>query len=81
MKSGESIVEKSRNVEDLHELRLMALLHELVRKKGHKGTARVLGDHRAVAACITSALKEEGCPGGSGRRWRGGPEGASKMPG
>lgn len=53
MGSGGPIREKGRNIEDLHDLRLMALLHELVRGKGHGATATVLGiDHRTVAASI-----------------------------
>ena len=53
MKSGDSSVEKEKSGEDLHNLRLMALLHELVRKKGRRGAATVLGiDHRTVAASM-----------------------------
>ena len=53
MKSGGTIIEKSRHVENLHDMRLMALLHELVRDKGRRGPATTLGiDHRTVAASI-----------------------------
>ena len=47
-------MEKSRYVVDVHHLRLMSLLQELVRDKGGiKGAARVLGvDHRTVAASL-----------------------------
>ena len=34
MKTQEPIFEKSRSVEDVHHLRLMALLRELVRDRG-----------------------------------------------
>ena len=53
MKSGESIMEKSRNVEDLHELRLMAPLHELVRDKRRMEAAKALGiDHRTLTTSL-----------------------------
>ena len=46
-------MEKSISVADVHHLRLMALLHELVREKGNRGTAVVLGiDSRTVASSI-----------------------------
>ena len=47
-------MEKSRYVADVHHLRLMSLLQELVRDKGGiKGAARVLGvDHRTVTASL-----------------------------
>ena len=47
-------MEKSRYVADVHHLRLMSLLQELVRDKvGVKGEARVLGvDHRTVTASL-----------------------------
>ena len=49
MKSGEPII-KSRYVEDLHHLRLMALLHGLVRQHRRKGAAKILGvDPRTLA--------------------------------
>ena len=43
MSQTEPVIEDSRAVEDLHHLRLMALLHELVREKGNRGAASVLG--------------------------------------
>ncbi len=50
MRTTEHGIESSGDVEDLHHLRLMALLQELVREKGYKGAARVLEiDHRTVA--------------------------------
>ena len=48
-------MEKSKYVVDVHHLRLMSLLQELVRDKGGgiKGAARVLGvDHRTVTASL-----------------------------
>ena len=36
-------MQKSRYVADVHHLRLMSLLNELVRDRGNKGAARVLG--------------------------------------
>ncbi len=44
-------------VEDAYELRLTALLHQLVRQRGHKGAARALGiDHRTVASSVRQGL-------------------------
>ena len=49
----EPFIEESRVVEDVHHLRLMALLHELVREKGNRGAASALGlDPRTVASCV-----------------------------
>ena len=46
-------LERTRRIEDLHELRLMALLHDLVRKHQRKGTGEMLGvDPRTVKACL-----------------------------
>ena len=46
-------MERSRNVEDLHHLRLMALLHELVRERDLKGAAEALGlDPRTLSASM-----------------------------
>ena len=46
-------MERSRNVEDLHHLRLMALLHELVRERELKGAAEALGlDPRTLSASM-----------------------------
>ena len=45
------------SVEDAYELRLTALLHQLVGKLGHKGAARTLGlDHRTVATSVREGL-------------------------
>ena len=44
-------------VEDPYELRLTALLHQLVSQRGHKGAARALGiDHRTVASSVRQGL-------------------------
>ena len=46
-------MERSRNVEDLHHLRLMALLHELVRERELKGAAEALGlDTRTLTSSM-----------------------------
>ena len=42
MKTTEHGIEDSRDVENVHHMRLMALLQELVRERGYKGAARVL---------------------------------------
>ena len=42
MKTTEHGIENSRDVENIHHMRLMALLQELVRDKGYKSAARVL---------------------------------------
>ena len=48
-------IDKSRNIEDLHHLRLMALLDELVQDKGVTRTARELGvNYRTLAAARKS---------------------------
>ena len=50
---GGTDMERSRNVEDLHHLRLMALLHELVRERELKGAAEALGlDPRTLSASM-----------------------------
>ncbi|MCY4528595.1 MAG: hypothetical protein OXD46_06145 [Chloroflexi bacterium] len=50
-------MQNSRYVADVHHLRLMSLLNELVREKGNKGAARVLGiDRRTVAASVRSGV-------------------------
>ena len=44
-------------VEDLYELRLTALLHQLVRHRGHKGAARELGvNPRTVAGSVKQGM-------------------------
>ena len=54
MKSQEPVFEKSRSVEDVHHLRLMALLRELVRNKGvMKATQALSVDYRT----LTNSLK------------------------
>ena len=53
MRQTEPVIEDSGVVEDVHHLRLMALLHELVREKGNRGAAAVLGiDPKTVASCM-----------------------------
>ena len=42
MKTTGHGIEESRDVENVYHLRLMALLQELVRKRGYKGAARIL---------------------------------------
>ena len=55
MKSREPVFEKSRRVEDVHHLRLMALLRELVRNKGvMKATQELNVDYRT----LTNSLKD-----------------------
>ena len=44
-------------IEDVYELRLTALLRQLVRTRGHKGAGRVLGlDPRTVAASVQQGM-------------------------
>ena len=44
-------------IDDVYELRLTALLRQLVRTRGHKGAARVLGlDPRTVAASVQQGM-------------------------
>ena len=55
MKQKRLVIKRSRDIENLHHLRLMALLNELVRKWGYKGTARVLEiDPKTVASSAKS---------------------------
>ena len=52
MKITEHGIEDSKDIENMHHMRLMTLLQELVRDKGFKGAARVLElDQRTVAEC------------------------------
>ena len=61
MEPTEEVVIGSENEEEEHVQRLMALLHDLVRKKGRKGAARALGiDRRTVGSCMD----------GGGLTWR-----------
>ena len=63
------VIGESGGVEDVHCLRLMTLLIELVWEKGKQGCGDGLGIYlRTVASC----MKTGGCPGGCGRRWSGG---------
>ena len=53
MESSERVVSDGGGDEEQHSLRLRALLHELVRKKGRVEAARELGlDPRTVGACM-----------------------------
>ena len=55
MKAREPIFEKSRSVEDLDHMRLMALLRELARDKGPREAAQALGvDHRTLVSSLES---------------------------
>ena len=55
-------------VADLYELRLTALLHQLVRRRGHKGAARESGvNPRTVAASVKQGISRRVC----GRLWSG----------
>ena len=42
MRTARPVIEESGRVEDVHHLRLMALLHELVREKGNRGVAAAM---------------------------------------
>ena len=66
MDAKQAGIDRSRSVEDLHNLRLMALLDEQVRDKGPRRTAADLdGDRRILTAGL-----ESGRPTGSGRPWK-----------
>ena len=55
MKTTEHGIVDSRYVENMHHMRLMALLQELVRKRGPKGAARVLEiDPKTVTSSMRS---------------------------
>ena len=55
MKSREPVFEKSRSVEDMQHMRLMALLGELVRDKGVMRAAEALDvDHRTLTSSLES---------------------------
>ena len=48
---------KSKSVQDLQQVRLMALLQELEREHGRKGAAAVLGlDHRTLSAALDDGV-------------------------
>ena len=58
MRQAEPVIEESGVVEDVHHLRLMALLHELVRENCNRGAAAVLGiDPRTQRRCCQAASK------------------------
>ena len=53
MRPGEAFADKSRSLENLHHLQLMALLRELMSQHGRKETAEVLGiDPRTLDTCL-----------------------------
>ncbi len=53
MNAGKQVFEKSRSVEDMQHMRLMALLSELVRDKGVMKAAEALGvDHRTLTSSM-----------------------------
>ncbi len=53
MRSREPVFEKSRSVQDMHHMRLMTLLSELVRDKGVMRAAAALDvDHRTLTASM-----------------------------
>lgn len=55
MKQKRPVIKRSRDIEDLHHLRLMTLLREVVRDYGYKGAARVLGvDPQTVTSSAKS---------------------------
>ena len=55
MRTTEHGIEGSRDVENVHHMRLMTLLQELVRERGYRGAARVLElDRRTVTTCATT---------------------------
>ena len=55
MESKMPVIEKSRNVEDLQHMRLMALLSELVRDKGPRRAAQEMDvDHRTLTSSLES---------------------------
>ena len=57
MREEDTFVEESRNVEDLHELRLRALLYDLVRVRGRRGAARMLDiDRRTLGVCLDEGV-------------------------
>ena len=54
---GDALGGGDSGVADLYELRLTALLHQLVRSRGHKGAARELGvNPRTVAASVKQGM-------------------------
>ena len=55
MRTTEHGIESSRDVEDLHHLRLMALLQELVREKRYRGAAQVLEIDPQTVSAVANA--------------------------
>ena len=67
-------IDRSKSIEDLHHLRLMALLDEQVRDKGVRKAAEDLGvDHRTLASSLDSGKADPADAGGPGPGacWRG----------
>ena len=57
MESRKPVFGKSKSVEDMQHVRLMALLQELEREHGRKGAAAVLGlDHRTLSASLDEGV-------------------------
>ena len=57
MKTTGHGIDDSRDVANVYHLRLMTLLQELVRDKGHHGAARVLElDQKTVAECARTGV-------------------------
>ena len=55
MDANQTGIDRSRSVEDLHHLRLMALLDELVQDKGVTRAARELGvNYRTISGSLES---------------------------
>ena len=62
MDSAETGHDEIRSVEDVHLIRLMSILHEMVRGGGLKGAARELGiDHRTVGASLERGRPTRRC--------------------
>ena len=68
MRETESVIEDSRVVADVHHLRLMALLHKLVREKDNRGAAAALDIDPGTVADSCDGTVDEGkrCDGRRG---------------
>ena len=51
MREADPVIEESGSVEDIHRLRLMALLYQLVREKESRGAASTLGIDPSSRPC------------------------------
>ena len=57
MEARKPVFTKSKSVEDMQHVRLMALLQELEREHGRKGAASLLGlDHRTLSASLDDGV-------------------------